>query len=284
MKRLIEKIKELIEKIKNLPLKKRIVLLVTVILTAVLCVAVVVVAWFYRQRKAAEMYKVEFPNSLYLNAAQREDRMYFNMNAISQYKIDPVTDSPVHDEQGNLIPVNSQKYVFAVSGSSVKNYKIQLAHTNNNQFTYKIYPATQYDTANDVPSGTSEDDIVLYNMHADSHNENTMQIVNDEYSESGSKYYVKGSAVVPGEYKNDKTDVPKEAESSGPYYEENYGSLTNVQKDDIPSYWQSESIPVTWDSNKKFCHYYIIEVTWEKRAGLTFESKETDMVYITASR
>ena len=284
MKRLIEKIKELIEKIKNLPLKKRIVLLVTVILTAILCVDVVVVAWFYRQKKAAEMYKVEFPNSLYLNAAQREDRMYFNMNAISQYKIDPVTDSPVHDSQGNLIPVTSQKYVFAVSGSSVKNYKIQLAHTNNNQFTYKIYPATQYDTANDVPSGTSEDDIVLYNMHADSHNENNMQIVNDEYSESGSKYYVKGSAVVPGEYKNDKTDVPKEAESSGPYYEENYGSLTNVQKDDIPSYWQSESIPVTWDSNKKFCHYYIIEVTWEKRAGLTFESKETDMVYITASR
>ena len=116
MKRLIEKIKELIEKIKNLPLKKRIVLLVTVILTAILCVAVVVVAWFYRQKKAAEMYKVEFPNSLYLNAAQREDRMYFNMNAISQYKIDPVTDSPVHDSQGNLIPVTSQKYVFAVSG------------------------------------------------------------------------------------------------------------------------------------------------------------------------
>lgn len=284
MKVLIERIKKLIEKFNNLTLKKRVVLSITIILTAVLCVSVFVVAWFYRQRKAAEMYKVEFPNSLYLNVAQREDRMYFNMNAISQYKIDPVTDSPVHDSEGKLIPVTSQKYVFAVSGSSIKNYRIQLAHTNNNQFTYKIYPASQYDDESSIPGGTDEDNIVLYNMHANSHNENTIQVENDEYSENGSKYYVKATSQLSGEYKNSKTDIPMEAESSGTHYEENYGSLTNVQKDDIASYWLSETIPVTWDSNKKFCHYYIIEVTWEKRSGQTFESKETDMVYITASR
>ena len=277
--------KNVIKKFNTLPTKKKAALLTAVVLTVALSVAIPVAAWFYSQRKAAELYKVEFPNSLYLNAAQREDRMYFNMNAISPYKVDPITGSLEHDNNGKLIPVTSQKYVFAVSGSNTKSYKLQLAHTNNNQFTYTIYPAKQYDTESDIPSGTSENDIVLYGMHANSHEENSMQVEDDNYSETGTRYYVKQASALPGKYQNNKPVSPIiRAKDDDSFYEENYGSLTNVQPDDIASYWQSETVPVTLTSNKNFCHYYIIEVTWELRGDNTFEDKETDMVYITASR
>lgn len=273
-------------KFNNLPLQKKAALILAAMLTLALCVMVPVFAWFYTQRKAAELYKVEFPNSLYLNAAQREDRMYFNMNAISPYKTDPVTGGLEHDEDGKLIPVNDQKYVFSVSGSNTSNYKIQLAHTNNNQFTYKIYHATQYSSQEAIPSGTYENDVVLYSMHQNSHTENDLQVSDDIYSEEGTKYYVKASEPLNGEYKNKETETPMKAKTGDKFYEENYGELDNVQEDDVPSYWQSEAVTVTPESGN-FCDYYIIEVSWEKRLSetdRTFEKKETDMVYITAYR
>ena len=281
--------KNAILKFNDLSLRKKIAFCAAVFMSIALLIAIPVAAWFYTQRKAAEMYKVEYPNSLYLNAAQREDRMYFNMNAISPYKTDPVTGGLVHDDDGKLIPVAKQLFVFSVSGSNTKSYKLQMAHTNNNQFTYTIYPATQYSSQSSIPSGTEEANIVPYSMHADSHTENTIQVSDDQYSETGTKYYVKASSALSGEYKNNTTSNPMQAKDNDTYYDENYKvndtKLTNVQVDDIPSYWQSDSVSVTWDSNKKFCHYYIIEVTWENRTSdRTFEDKETDMIYITASR
>lgn len=281
--------KNIIVKFKNLPMHKKIALCFAFMMTVTLIIAVPAFAWFYTQRKAAEMYKVEYPNSLFLNAAQREDRMYFNMNAISPYKTDPVTGGLVHDNDGKLIPVTKQLFVFSVSGSNTKSYKLQMAHTNNNQFSYTIYPAVQYSDQSSIPSGTSENDIVPYSMHADSHTENTIQVADDVYSESGTKYYVKSSSALSGEYKNNVSSNPWLAKNNDSFYDENYKvnetRLTNVQDDDIPLYWQSDSISITWDSNKKFCHYYIIEVTWGNRTSeRTFEDKETDMIYITASR
>jgi len=276
--------KTLFKKFNNMPIKRRIALITAFSLTLLLFCSIPVLAWFYMQRKTAEMYKIEFPNSLYLNAAQREDRMYFNMNAISPYKTDPVTGGLVHDDDGKLIPVTRQLYVFSVSGSNTKSYKLQMAHTNNNQFTYTIYPATQYDDQASIPSGTLDADIVPFSMHLNSHTENTIQVSYDLYSETGSKYYVKSATALIGEYKNNETSNPMKAKDDDAFYVENYGDKTNVEENDIPSYWHSDSISVSLDSNKKFCDYYIVEVTWEKRTNMTFEDKETDMIYITASR
>jgi hypothetical protein len=278
----VAEMKNLILKLNALPLKTKAALGAAVLLTISLLVAVPSAAWFYSQRKAAEMYKVEYPNSLYLNAAQREDRMYFNMNAISPYKTDPVTGGLVHDEDGKLIPVESQLFVFSVSGSNTKNYKLQMAHTNNNQLSYKIYPAKQYSSQDDIPSGTDDDDIVMYSAHENSHTENAIQVTDDIYSETGSKYYVKESSVLAGGYKNNVSINPMQAKDNDTFYYENYQDSTNVQTDVIPSYWQSDSVSVNMDSNNKFCDYYIIEVTWENRSSV--EDKETDMIYITAAR
>ena len=282
--------KAIFTKFDMLPQKKKMALVTAIVMTLALIVTIPSYAWFNEQKKAAEMYKVEFPNALYLNAAQREDRMYFNMNAISPYEIDPVTGGLRHDTNGNPIPVTSQKYVFSVSGKNTTRYKMQLAHTNNNQFTYKIYEATEYSEKADIPSGTDDNLIVEYAVHPDSHNENDLgpTIDGKTISESGSKFYVYNTTEVDGEYKNTDTEIPMKAKMNDDYYDENYMAngqrLTNVEGNDAASYWQSENISVVSDSNKKFCHYYVLVVTWEKRTGYTFTNKETDMVYISATR
>lgn len=85
--------KKAIKKFNMLPSSKKLAIITAVVLTIILFVTISAYAWFSFQRNAAEMYKVEFPNSLYLNAAHREDRMYFNLSAISPYKMDPVNDT-----------------------------------------------------------------------------------------------------------------------------------------------------------------------------------------------
>jgi hypothetical protein len=157
-----------------------------------------------------------------------------------------------------------------------------MAHTNNNQLSYKIYPAKQYSSQDDIPDGTDDDDIVMYSAHENSHTENAIQVTDDIYSETGSKYYVKESSVLAGGYKNNVSINPMQAKDNDTFYLENYQDSTNVQTDVIPSYWQSDSVSVNMDSNNKFCDYYIIEVTWENRYSV--EDKETDMIYITAAR
>ena len=286
--------KAIFTKFDMLPQKKKMALVTAIVMTLALIVTIPSYAWFNEQKKAAEMYKVEFPNALYLNAAHREDRMYFNMNAISKYKIDPVTGGLAHDDDGKVVEVTHQQYVFSVSGKNTSKYKLQLAHTNNNQFTYTIYPAVEYDNKAAVPSGTSEEQMVEYKLNANSRNENELgSINNDTYDENDDttvKCYVRSASPVStstsGGYQNNRSSNPMKAINSegNKYYDENYSGLTNVEEYDVPSYWVSDDIPVVSDSNKKFCHYYVLEVTWNNRASMSFEDKETDMVYLTAER
>ena len=282
--------KGIFKKFDMLPQKKKMALVTAIVMTLSLIITIPAYAWFNEQKKAAELYKVEFPNALYLNAAHREDRMYFNMNAISPYKIDPVTGGLAHDNDGKVIPVTSQQYVFSVSGKNTQKYTLQLAHTNNNQFTYTIYPATENASK---PSGVSDDYIVEYKLNANSRNENELgSINNDTYDKNDGttiKYYVRSTSPVSTStshgYLNNVTTNPMKAKNNDTYYAENYpNSMTNVDDDDIPSYWLSDEIPVESDSNKKFCHYYVLEVTWGNRPSSGIENKETDMVYITAER
>ena len=284
--------KRIFSKFDMLPKKNKMALVLAAVMTFSLIITIPAYAWFYEQRKAAEMYKVEFPNALYLNAAHREDRMYFNMNAISKYKMDPVTGGLYHDQDGKLVAVTSQQYVFSVSGKNTTKYTLQLAHTNNNQFEYTIYPATEYADKDSVPAGTSEDRVVEYKLNANSRNENDLgSINNDTYNaddDTTIKCYVRSASPVSTSishgYQNNTSTTPMKASKTGKFYTENYGSKTNVDDDDVASYWRSDDITVVSDSNKKFCHYYVLEVTWNNRPTSGIESKETDMVYITADR
>lgn len=294
--------KNVIKKIKELPLSKKIQLSIAVFMTLAFITAIPVYAWFTNQKKAAEMFKVKYPNALYINAAHREDRINFKLDGIDvdNTYVENVDGTLALGNDGKPIKKTKKYYIFSVSGSNANGYILQMAHTNNNLFNYKIYDAEQYDylSSEDAPDGTPENSIIPsgtntelilpYDLNANSHNENTIQVIGDEYvdSETSTKYYVRAENTVSGGgYKNETGDKSYTANTGDKYYTKTYGSNTNVDINSVPSYWQAtvtlQSTEI--DANKQFCKYYILEVSWGNEQD-TQEDKETDMIYFSVER
>ena len=295
--------KKIVHKIKELTAAKKIRLAAALLLTAAMMVAVPTYAWFSQQQKAAEMYKVQYPNSLYINAAHREDQIFFDLDAVNVNKllrdddnnviyytdaacttISPYIDNSDHSK-GYVITsytkvVRSQKYAFSVFGSNTQRFKLQLAYTNNNQFKYQIYEATEYPEA-EKPADPDVEYVTNDNAHTMSRD-----IFSDDINMAGdiTLYYVKSQNALSGNYLNIKSGSNDLlGQPSGSYYTNNYGNNTNVQERCVPIYWQSQEISVQNEtSNKQFHNYFVLEVTWGDTR--TAEKKETDMIAITVQR
>lgn len=251
--------------------KQKIMLIAAVALTLALIVTIPIYAWFYSERKAAEMFKVKYPNSLYINAAHREDRKFFDLDEIDV------------DEEVNGSRVLSQKYAFSVSGEGTENYTIQLAHTNNNKFTYTIYKAEQMTT----PTGAETDHVTHPNAEdpndvGDDENlpENKLVFSDDIVAADTTLYYKTVGNALTGTFLNG-TATAATTTPTDPYYIQTYGSDTNVHEDSVPVYWQTD-ITTTIDPNtRRFCDYYILEVSW---TASHVNNKETDLVYLAVKR
>ncbi len=275
--------KKIVNKIKGLNLKKKVQLGILSFLTLALIAIIPVYAWFMNQKKAAELYKVEYPNSLFINAAHREDQTYFELDKINvnEYQLDD-NNQIVRDGNNNPVKITKKSYVFTVSGSNTDNYILQMAHTNNNQFTYTLYKATQSTTK--PVSG----EYVEYKTHIGGTTENTMVFADDVVAEGSTLYYVKGQSLndapYNGAYKNvESGSVTAIKSTSNSYYQKTYGDNTNVNAYAVPSYWQA-TLPTTTGNNKQFCDYYILEVTWNSNLQGTLTKKETDIVTFSVLR
>lgn len=273
--------KRIIEKFNRLTVSKKIQLIAAVVFTVGLVAAVSVYAWFTNQRKAAEMFKIAHPNALYINAAHREDQVNFALGGIdvNDYQVDD-NGNIVVDGNNNPVKINEKRYVFSVSGSDTDKFILQMAHTNNNLFTYKIYEATE--TTTKPSSGTT---YVEYKATGE-HTENDMVFSGDNVSAGDMLYYVKGNQIT-GEYKNMAagSSIAKNKDANGiydTYYTKTYGDNTNVEEHAVPSYWQA--VINSSEANKQFCKHFILEVTWDTAVQDTQTAKETDLVYLSVER
>ena len=131
----------------------------------------------------------------------------------------------------------------------VSNYKLQIAHTTNIDFTYTVFPAQEQQGSGDV-----------------------------EYvDEDGTAhYYSKSGSAASGKYLNLGSDGKKADDS---LHKESYDSYKNVQENAEPLYWQSDEIQPENNSGQGFVDYYILEISWNDDVR---NDKETDMVYLTA--
>lgn len=68
--KILNKISERFSRLSN---KKRMQIVTAATLTICMLITIPSYAWFNEQKKAAEMFKVQNPNALYINAAHRED-------------------------------------------------------------------------------------------------------------------------------------------------------------------------------------------------------------------
>lgn len=291
------------EKIKSFLKVQKPEIIVASVLAIAMLIALPTFAWFNHQRKVAELQKIQYPNSLYINAAYREDQIYFGLDTvdITEYKVDE--DGQYITVDGVAQPIDKKEYVFSVSGANIDYFTLQLAHTNNNLFIYDIFEATQF--SEDDYENLDDSDKALcvkYVTHNNSHTENpesALSVEGDPIVENaGTKYYKYGSQltgepIVGGEeqYPNGKYKNPGEGKlangnSDNYYYKETYNTYSEVEAHAVPSYWQAQRVPIsdndTVVANKKpFCRYFILRITWNSNEQAANATKESDMVYLS---
>lgn len=213
--------------------------IVTVILFLILTIVpMTVFSWFSNKKRLTTMTKINSPAIINIGAGNKEECKYIDLSGI-----DVENDNTAKD------------FIFCVHSTATSGkYKIQLAHTTNIAFNYKIFKANVTDKNGNQP-------IIEYHS-----------------KKNGDLYYQKTSEEIKGTYINKDNDSQTANKSK---HEETYGTYDKVQKNAEPLYWQNNTeISVDNDTNEGFVDYYVLEVSWEK--GQVKNDKETDMVYITA--
>ena len=251
------------EFINKLTTAQKIQAAIAAVATLFLMVAVPVYAWLSYTSKIETMTKVQEPPSLDLCAGDGDTVEYFELSNIDLENIQK-TGKP-------------QCYVFGViTGNSKTYYDIQLAHTTNIPFTYTLYRAEE--------ALASDTDIVTYESPVGDKTVNYKRTI-----ESGK------TVAEP----LDLVDLNPDEDN-----EDYYGRVLGLKGDDfydlvydgndkpeiyaVPIYSQVQELE-TRDVNHDF---YILEIGWASESSSTnftkwnaaSNNKETDIIYITASR
>lgn len=215
-------------------------------------VLVISYAWFYMRREMSTVAWIKAPIVLDIRAGNNQDIKYLDMGNIA-----------VGEGDG------SKDYVFCVYGKPVDNYSLQLAYTTNIAFHYDVYRADLSENG----------DIVFQSPEGSARFER----VNDTPVISGlSMNEIKAKNSSPSQYQSHNLS----------YRDENMGSIVDknqVQENNEPLYFLAEENGVKvmkprniLKDNNDFIDYYVLHVSW--KAGEVHEDKETDIVYLTASR
>ena len=210
-------------------------------------------AWFCTQREMTTAAWIKAPIVLDIRAGNDKEIKYLDMG-----------DIEVGEGKSG-----SKDYVFCVYGKPVDNYSLQLAYTTNIAFHYDVY------RANLVENGSGE--------------------VTFESPGNKATFDIDGSPVISGLSMNEikaKKESPAKYQSHALSYgdekKENIVASNKVQANNEPLYFLAEEngIKVMRPRNiidgKEFLDYYVIRVSWKE--GEVHEDKETDIVYLTASR
>ena len=242
--------KKLIGKFKKLHTKDKVQLFAALAITISVFAALPSFAWFSGQKQMATMAKINSPAKLSLKAGAGEDIINFRMSGIDVTKKNPLTND------------NSKDFVFCVEGAEISQYNIQLAHTTNINFTYRIYNAKQAQPGVEYIKA----------------------------SDSSPVYYQKAGSPLTGNHVNGTDDsVSGRMIGNTNYEEESYkngNAPDSRQKFAEPLYWQT-STPIIANGTEfdedtdddSFRNYYVLEVSWDSSVQ---NDKETDMIYITA--
>lgn len=247
------------EKVGLSPTAKKTIMIVAFILAMALIVSIPVAAWFITQGRIAAFAPVSAPEALYIGAGHR-DIEHDKFEDIRYLYLEGVDVSEEYFD-----------YVFCVYGKSISGFRLQFAHTTNNQFVYKIYCAEESDTES---AGA-----VAYTTH-------------DE-TPTTFYYTVDGAPILSTEDYRDAlngqfVDPLILGLNNDSYHTKTYNTYSNVNKFAEPLYWQTKSTDgdlkikngiLKGDSSTDFVRYFILRIYTN---GKESNDRETDIICISA--
>ncbi len=205
-------------------------------------------AWLYIERQVAAVGLVDSPMSIYINAAHKEDIQYLDLSDIDMTR---QTDGGVR--------YNYQDFVFSVQGEDLLTFKLQLAYTTNNQFTFEIFEAQEVNSGGVV----------------DYYSEETGSTIH--YDMIGSALTLTYMTLKAGN--GNKLGDPANQYNIDTYLAggSKYGYVDQYAE---PIYCQTAApINVRNRQGTKFHNYFILRVHWDNSK---LNDRETDLIYIAA--
>lgn len=236
------------------------------LLASAALLASLTLAWFYNQREMSTVTWIKTPIVLDIGSGKNHDIAYLDMGDID-------VESSVN---------NYKDYVICVYGQPVDNYSLQLAYTTNIAFHYDVYRAAEADA--------SASDVVISYYDKNGKEE-------AEYFTRLSSY---SNPVINGLSMNEIINSGRSASEYQSHYlsygDENGNNVVSTgkvqgfaeplyflaQEPDGTKIMKPQGIAKDSDGNSFFLDYYIIRVSWKE--GEVSNNKETDIVYLTASR
>jgi hypothetical protein len=189
--------------------------------------------------------------AIFINAAHKEDIVYLDMAGLD-----------MNSKRGDGTRYNYKDFVFTVQGEDLMAFRLQLAYTTNNQFTYEIYAADETDGGDYVVTyETTQGETIKYNWQTGT--PIPMTYLNAKAG-SGNKLADPGNSYNVDTYIN--AEGTAKYANVNPYAEPIYCHSTNA-------------ISVEHRSGTRFHNYFILRVRWDPEK---INDKETDIVYIAA--
>ena len=210
--------------------------------TVIACVLVlsaigaVAFAWLAPYKGLVSYAPISSPEALHIGAGNGDNVRYMRFDGLDVESNDDYFDK-----------------VFCVYGSGVASYKIQLAYTTNNPFTYNIFHADQ----------------------SDEYSAGAVEYVTNETTPRTLYYSVNGAAIA-GTFLN--KDDPEDLIANDDLHDHTYGEYDEVQINAEPVYWQTASAE-TGNERRYFVNYYILRVYKNDK---TSNDRETDVLCIAA--
>lgn len=273
-----------LEKIKQLNGRQKTEFIIASALTAAFMIALPVYAWFSSNRNLETITKIKEPGEIIIRAGKRT----------GETEADPIVNFEMKDLDIEAIISDHkpQQFVFSVlPGDYNLGYDIQLAHTTNIPFTYTLYKATMPDT-----SGMTDAQI---KTHLDA---GTWAVYTPRTDKNDKTYYQKGAALGMTVLNADDgasygrvIAKQNDTDDSHKSYSQTYDEGDDPEIYAVPIYAQTVD-PITHSSDSTDDYdYFILELSWDATANIADEypfadwndgknNKETDMIYITASR
>lgn len=223
--------------------KRRFFLIMRAVIVCVLLLSAIgasTYAWLSSNKGLVSYAPISSPEALHIGAGHGDNIRYMRVDGL--------------DVSGEATYFDK---VFCVYGSGVENYKIQLAYTTNNPFTYSIFRANQSDvsSAGAVEYVTNETTPRTFYY--------SVNKVNDEDDELAMTHIL-------------NITVDEETKTT---YELTYGDYDKVQTNAEPIYMQTTSAE-TGNARGDFVNYYILRVY---KNGKTSNDRETDILCIAAT-
>lgn len=221
---------------------------------ALIATAIPAYAWFYYERRIAAAAMIDTPRSIHINAGPGDDEVieYLDLSGIN-------AADHSHFQTVDGETCYYKDFVFYIKGENITQYRLQLAYTTNNQYTYYVYKA------NSVSSSSAFN--VYYELH----------------DSSGTKVYLAEGARINGDFINLNAEGEiQAARGDNRYYkgaDKTYETDDTVNRYAMPLYWQSESISTGLEGLGAFEDAYILRVLWDEHKE---NNKETDIIYIAA--